>query len=122
VTQIKPHPQSVLLACAAMLGSTIALSMMHASVRYLSADLHPFVIAFFRNLLAVFFLLPIIARHNFAIMKSKHMKWHVLRASLGYLIFGEHVSVNTWIGAVFIFSGACYIAIREHQLEKQKTV
>ena len=294
MTQTKPHPQSVLLACAAMLGSTIALSMMHASVRYLSADLHPFVIAFFRNLLAVLFLLPIIARHNFLVMKTMHMKWHVLRASLnvvamlmffyalsitelavvqalgftaplfatilamlllrekvrlrrwialiigftgvlivlrpgavafdlgpmlvlasaavwaltmiiikklsntdsaltitawvaifltllslptallfwqwpqgwhwgillftaitgtfgqllltkafayaeasivmpfdfakilwsaslGYLVFGEHVSLNTWIGAVVIFSGACYIAIREHRLEKQKS-
>ena len=68
-----------------MLGSTIALSLMHASVRYLSVDLHPFVIAFFRNFLAVLLLFPIIARNNFAIMHSIHMKWHVLRASLNII-------------------------------------
>lgn len=39
-------------------------------------------------------------------------------SALGYLIFGEYVSVFTWIGATLIFSGACYVAIREHQLQK----
>lgn len=42
-------------------------------------------------------------------------------SALGYLFFGEYVSATTWIGAVVIFSGACYIAFRERQLESQQT-
>ena len=39
-------------------------------------------------------------------------------ASLGYWFFGEYVSVYTLAGGAIIFGGACYVAIREHQLEK----
>ena len=39
-------------------------------------------------------------------------------ASLGYLFFGEYVTAYTILGAVIIFAGACYVAIRERQLEK----
>lgn len=42
-------------------------------------------------------------------------------SALGYLFFGEYVSVYTWIGAVVIFASALYVAIRERQLEKQST-
>lgn len=42
-------------------------------------------------------------------------------SAFGYLIFGEYVSAYTWIGAVIIFSGASYVAIRERQLEKQQS-
>ncbi len=65
-----------------MLGSTIMFSFMHVNVRYLSAELHPFEIAFFRNFLAVIFLLPLIVKNGGALMKTRHLKWHVLRASL----------------------------------------
>lgn len=41
-------------------------------------------------------------------------------AALGWWFFGEHVSGYTWLGAVVIFSGATYVAYREHQLEKQR--
>jgi drug/metabolite transporter (DMT)-like permease len=78
----KNHRQSVFLGCAAMLASTIMFSFMHVCVRYLSADLHPFEIAFFRNALAVVFLLPLILKNGGALMKTRHLKWHVLRASL----------------------------------------
>ena len=41
-------------------------------------------------------------------------------AAMGYLFFDEIVTGFTWIGAIVIFGGACYVAIREHQLEKAR--
>lgn len=76
------HQKSVLLGCAAMLGSTISFSIMHVCVRYLSAELHPFEIAFFRNFLAMIFLLPLMLRNGGALLKTVHIKWHMVRAGL----------------------------------------
>lgn len=56
--------------------------MMHVCVRYLSADLHPFEIAFFRNFLACLFLLPLMLRNGGQLLKTRHIKWHMLRAAL----------------------------------------
>ena len=41
-------------------------------------------------------------------------------AALGYLLFGELVSIYTWLGGAVIFSGALYLAFRERQLEQLK--
>lgn len=65
-----------------MLVSTVLFSMMHVCVRYLSSDLHPFEIAFFRNSLACIFLLPLMIRNSGQLLKTRHIKWHVLRSSL----------------------------------------
>lgn len=75
------HRKSVVLGCSCMLVSTVLFAGMHACVRYLSADLHPFVIAFFRNLFGVLFLLPFILRGGGVLLRTRHFKWHVLRAS-----------------------------------------
>ncbi len=80
--QTTGHHKSVLLGCSAMLCSTIMFSMMHVCVRFLSAELHPFEIAFFRNFLAVIFLLPLIMRNGAELLKTQHIKWHLLRAGL----------------------------------------
>jgi drug/metabolite transporter (DMT)-like permease len=76
------HRKNVFLGCAAMLASTILFSLMHVCVRYLSSELHPFEIAFFRNFLAVIFLLPLIMKNGGEILKTRHFKWQVLRAGL----------------------------------------
>ena len=59
--------------------------MMHVCVRYLSSELHPFEIAFFRNFLAFIFLLPLIMKNGGAILKTSHLKWQVLRAGLNVI-------------------------------------
>lgn len=76
------HRKSVLLGCAAMLGSTVLFSLMHVCVRYLSADLHPFEIAFFRNFLALVFLLPLMLKNGAELLKTDQIRWHLLRAGL----------------------------------------
>jgi len=45
-----------------MLISTILLATMHVIVRYLTAELHPFVVVFFRNLFGLIAVLPLIVR------------------------------------------------------------
>jgi len=65
-----------------MLASTLLFAVMHTSVRYLSAELHPFEIGFFRNALALLFFIPFIARSRGELLKTEHLKWHVLRATL----------------------------------------
>lgn len=65
-----------------MLASTLFFATMHTSVRYLSAELHPFEIAFFRNALALLFFLPLIARNGAELLKTNHLKWHFLRATI----------------------------------------
>ena len=65
-----------------MLGSTVLFSLMHVCVRYLSAELHPFEIAFFRNFLALIFLLPLMLKNGASLLITNNMKWHLLRAGL----------------------------------------
>lgn len=83
ILMTKPiHRKSVLLGCAAMLASTVLFSSMHVCVRFLSTDLHPFEIAFFRNFLALLFLLPFMLRNGAELLRTRHIKWHLLRAGL----------------------------------------
>ena len=65
-----------------MLGSTVLFSLMHVCVRFLSVELHPFEIAFFRNFLALLFLLPLMLKNGAALMKTRHIRWHLLRSGL----------------------------------------
>ncbi len=91
------HRKNVFLGCASMLASTILFSVMHASVRYLSAELHPFEIAFFRNSLALLFFIPLIARNRGILLKRDHIKWHLLRATfnvIAMLIFFYALSIT----------------------------
>ena len=55
-----------------MLGSTVLFSLMHVCVRFLSAELHPFEIAFFRNFLALIFLLPFMLKDGAALLQTAH--------------------------------------------------
>lgn len=48
--------------------SAFALAAMHTLVRYLSADLHPFVIVFFRNFFGLVAVLPLILKGGVASM------------------------------------------------------
>lgn len=76
------HRKNVFLGCATMLASTLFFAVMHATVRHLSAELHPFEIAFFRNALALVFFIPFVANQGLNLLKTNHLKWHFLRASI----------------------------------------
>ena len=67
--------RGVLLMCL----STVAFAIMHASVRFVSADLPPFQIAFFRNLFGLAFLVPLLVGAGFAQMRTQRLGLHALR-------------------------------------------
>jgi drug/metabolite transporter (DMT)-like permease len=73
---------SALRGVALMLISTVVLSGMHASIRYLSETVHPFEIAFFRNLFALVVVLPWFVRYGAAPLRTSRFGLHVLRAAL----------------------------------------
>ena len=62
-----------------MLGSTVLFSCMHGTIRYVSAELHPFEIAFFRNLFGLFLLAPLLFRYGIAPLRTAKLKYHLLR-------------------------------------------
>ncbi len=59
--------------------ATVAFALMHTAIRYVSDELHPFQIAFFRNAFGLAFLLPLIARSGFAQMKTQRFGLHAMR-------------------------------------------
>ena len=66
-----------------MLVSTLVLSSMHAMVRYVSAELHPFEIAFFRNLFGLLAVAPLLVRSGHTALVTKHPRLQMLRAVIG---------------------------------------
>lgn len=69
----------VMRGIALMCLSTIAFAIMHGLVRFVSEALHPFQIAFFRNIFGLAFLLPLMLRSRFAILRTNQIGLHALR-------------------------------------------
>ena len=69
-------------AVALMVTAAAFLAVMHGLVRYLSSDLHPFEIAFFRNLFGFLFFVPWLVRHGLAMLATRRIGTHTVRALL----------------------------------------
>ena len=65
--------------------STMAFSVMHTAVRYLSAEMHPLQIVFFRNLFGMVLFVPLVMRGGFSFMHTKRLPMHLARAGLNVL-------------------------------------
>lgn len=65
-----------------MIISAVSFAAAHAGVRELSADIHPFATAFYRNIFGIILLLPWLVRHNFTALKTNRLKLHILRGGL----------------------------------------
>ncbi|MFT6076829.1 MAG: drug/metabolite transporter (DMT)-like permease [Myxococcota bacterium] len=59
------------------------ISVMIALVRHLANDFHPAQIVMMRNLFALIFLLPFIAHNILQIVRTKHLKMHLIRGFVG---------------------------------------
>jgi drug/metabolite transporter (DMT)-like permease len=66
---------------ALMFVSTFFFSAMHASIRHIAAELHPFEIAFFRNVFALFVILPWFVRYGLAPLRTSRFGLHILRTA-----------------------------------------
>jgi drug/metabolite transporter (DMT)-like permease len=71
-----------LLGIGLMAGATVAFAAMHGGVRYLSIELslHPFEIAFFRNLFGMIALAPWFLRQGIRPLRTQRFGLHALRA------------------------------------------
>lgn len=81
VTRIPPNVQGMAL----MLVVTIFIVSMHGLIRYLSRELPPFEVAFFRNLFGIPILLPFLFRDGLSIFRTPRLRVHVIR-SVGHVI------------------------------------
>ncbi|MEQ6202407.1 DMT family transporter [Sulfitobacter sp. HNIBRBA2951] len=70
-----PVLRGILLMCC----STVAFAGMHALVRFVSEVLPPFQIAFFRNIFGLMFLLPLLMRSRFKVLRTQRIGLHALR-------------------------------------------
>ena len=75
---LTPVTRGILL----MVASTVLFSSMHVLVRFVSAELHPFQIAFFRNAFGVVVFLPFMLKTGLAVFHTRRPGLHGLRALL----------------------------------------
>ena len=65
-----------------MLLATLSFSGMHATIKHVSTDLHPFEIAFFRNFFGLVALFPFFIRNGLTPLKTNRIGLHVGRVAL----------------------------------------
>lgn len=70
-----PNARGALLMCLA----TIAFASMHAAIKHVSDELHPYQIAFLRNLFGLAFLVPLLWSAGFASLRTEKLGLHALR-------------------------------------------
>jgi len=71
-----------LTAVALMVTASGLLASMHGMVRYVSFGLHPFEIAFFRNMFGFCVMIPFIAHHGSRLFRVQRFGLHALRGGL----------------------------------------
>lgn len=66
-----------------MVASTFFFGSMAVCIRLASSQLHPFEIAFFRNLFGFLFTLPLLYRHGWGILRTDKLPLYFLRCCIG---------------------------------------
>ena len=76
------------------IGATFFGSFMGAGVKFLSDDLHPIIICFYRSLMGLILITPFVARNNFKALQTKNMRLQIFRASINV------ISMICWFSAI----------------------
>ncbi|NQV81603.1 MAG: DMT family transporter [Alphaproteobacteria bacterium] len=79
---LRSIPQPV-VAALYMLAATVLFSIMVASVRHVSSEVDSFEIVFFRNLLGIFIIGPIVARRGLGFLRTSRLRLYAWRAAFG---------------------------------------
>ena len=66
-----------------MLGSAVMFSLMAVTIRFASQQLHPFEIAFFRNVFGFLFASPLLLRGGLALLKTDKLRYYLARCFIG---------------------------------------
>ena len=77
--------------------STVAFSIMHGLVRFVSEVLPPFQIAFFRNIFGLAFIFPLLMRSRFKVLRTNRIGLHALRGVINMaamLMFFTALSIS----------------------------
>lgn len=77
-------------AIGLMVLSTLLFTVMHALVRDITDSIHPFEVAFFRNLFGLLVVVPFVLREGLAVLRTERLPLHGVRAVLnaaGMLLF-----------------------------------
>lgn len=89
-TALDPIPASLpvatplpLRAVLLMLASASFFALMAVTIRFASAQLHPFQITFFRSTFGALFALPLLYGHGFALLRTPRLGFYVMRCVLG---------------------------------------
>ena len=69
---------------ALMIGSTLAFSGMHTTIKHISGDVDTFMIVFFRNLFGLVALLPLFLRHGFSPLRTTRIGTHAVRVTINF--------------------------------------
>jgi len=73
-----------------MFGSVMVISIMHVTVRYVSAELHPFEIVFMRSFFGLIAIVPILARQGRGAMRTGRPGLQAVRGMIGIC------ALSTW--------------------------
>jgi len=76
------------------IGATFFGSFMGAGVKFISDDLHPIIICFYRSLMGLILITPFVARNNFKALQTKNMRLQIFRASINI------ISMICWFSAI----------------------
>ena len=76
------------------IGATLFGSLMGSGVKYLSEDLHPIIICFYRCLMGLILITPFMAKNNFKALKTDRMKLQIFRALINI------ISMVCWFSAI----------------------
>jgi len=71
------------LAIGLMAASAVMFGLMAGAIRLASSQLHPFEIAFFRNLFGLLFALPLLLRHGPGLLRTGRFGMYFLRCAIG---------------------------------------
>ncbi len=88
-----------------MLISTIAAAGMNSTARHVMETVHPFELVFFRNLFAMFFVVPMMWKVGFSVFRTERPWMHVSRAGL------NTVNMLVWFTAVSLAPLADVVAL-----------
>jgi drug/metabolite transporter (DMT)-like permease len=73
----------LLRAVLMMVAAAVLFGVMAIVIRLASQQLHPFQIAFFRNLFGLLFALPLLLRHGPGLLRTDKLSLYFLRCSIG---------------------------------------
>ncbi len=111
----RPFFTGALLGIVCMVGTAFLSGVMNSAARHVTETLHPFEVVFFRNLFSLLFVLPILIRYGFTILKTKRFKTHLGRSTLNvinHLFFFTAVSITPLAEVVALgFSAPIFASI-----------